>query len=190
MRLRTEQLADGSVRDKLQADLDGMQSLVEEGLAYARTAQARQEPPRAVDLDALLDGLVCDAVDAGQRAELLGRLDAPLVTRVQALRRVLVNLLDNALKFGGSAAIHVETIAGEVHVSVDDHGPGIPDRELALVLQPFYRVEASRNRETGGTGLGLAIASELAAALGGRLVLGNRSEGGLRACLILPLTQG
>lgn len=190
MKLRLEQRDSIDAREqrqKLLGDLDGMQALVEEGLAYARTAQAAKETPRAVDLNALLDGLVCDASDAGHQAELVGRHDAPLVTRVQALRRTLVNLLDNALKFGGSTQLVVESSGGELHIAVRDRGPGIPVEELDKVLQPFYRVESSRNRETGGTGLGLAIAHELAGALGGRLRLRNRPEGGLEARLSLPL---
>ncbi|MEP6719825.1 MAG: ATP-binding protein [Variovorax sp.] len=187
MRLRVEQVLDADQRGKLLSDLDGMQLLVEEGLAYARTSQAVREPLRAVDLNALLDGLVCDAMDAGHQAELLGRHEAPLTTRVQALRRALTNLLDNALKFGGAAQVVVEVTAHEVHISVRDRGPGIPEAELAPVLQPFYRVESSRNRETGGTGLGLAIAQELALALNGRLSLTNRAGGGLEARLSLPL---
>ncbi|MDM0038022.1 ATP-binding protein [Variovorax sp. J22G21] len=187
MKLRVEQVLDADQRGKLLSDLDGMQLLVEEGLAYARTSQAVREPLRAVDLNALLDGLVCDALDAGHQAELVGRHEAPLTTRVQALRRALTNLLDNALKFGGAAQVVVEATAHEVHISVCDRGPGIPEAELAPVLQPFYRVESSRNRETGGTGLGLAIAQELALALNGRLSLTNRTGGGLEARLSLPL---
>lgn len=186
MKLRAGLIADPVLHDKLQADLDGMQALVEEGLAYARTAQAVQETPRAVDLHALLDGLVCDATDAGHAVELVGRHDTPLVTRVQALRRVLTNLLDNALKFGGQAQVVVEHGAGELSIAVCDRGPGIPPGELEAVLQPFHRVEASRSRETGGTGLGLAIAHQLTLALGGRLVLANRAGGGLEARLTLP----
>ncbi|HEY2255462.1 MAG TPA: ATP-binding protein, partial [Variovorax sp.] len=155
MRLRLEQLKDGDPRDRLLGDLDGMQALVEEGLAYARTAQAAQEPPRAIDLNALLDGLVCDAVDAGHQAELLGLYAAPLVTRVQALRRTLTNLLDNALKFGGAAELEVTATSSEVHIAVRDRGPGIPAQELDRVMQPFLRLESSRSRDTGGTGLGL-----------------------------------
>ena len=79
----------------------------------------------------------------------------PIVTRPQALRRVLTNLLDNALKFGDYATISIDdSAAGEVVIHIMDGGPGIPDAELEAVLQPFYRVETSRNRDTGGTGLG------------------------------------
>lgn len=187
MRLRTDALSDDTLRGKLQADLNGMQALVEEGLAYARTAQAPQETPRAIDLHALLDGLVCDANDAGHQVKLIGRHRPPLHTRVQALRRLMGNLIDNAIKFGGSAQVVVTTQADAVHITVLDKGPGIPPGELQAVLQPFYRVESSRNRETGGTGLGLAIAHQLALALSGELTLNNRLDGGLAAQLSLPL---
>lgn len=186
MKLRAGLVDDAALRDKLLADLDGMQALVEEGLAYARTAQAAQEAPHAVDLQALLDGLVCDAVDAGHRVTLHGRHDAPLVTRVQALRRVLTNLLDNAIAFAGEAQVIVESRGDAVHIAVRDRGPGIPPGELAAVLQPFHRVEGSRSRDSGGTGLGLAIAQQLTLALGGQLALANRDGGGLEARLVLP----
>ncbi|HSW06865.1 ATP-binding protein [Aquabacterium sp.] len=187
LRLRAEQVNDAGLRDKLLADLQAMQALVEEGLAYARTAQAAQEPLQAVDLNALVDGLVCDASDAGHDAQFSGRLDAPLITRVQALRRLLTNLIDNALKFGGAAQVRLHTEAGRVRITVLDRGPGIPEAELTRVLVPFYRVDSSRNRDNGGTGLGLAIAQQLAMALGGELTLHNRPEGGLEARLALPL---
>jgi signal transduction histidine kinase len=87
------------------------------------------------------------------------------------LRRVLVNLTDNALKFGGAAEIEVIAHA---------------DQSLSEVIKPFYRVESSRNRDTGGTGLGLAIAQQLTIALGGTLTLTNREGGGLSAQLKLP----
>jgi len=186
MKLRADLIGDPALRDKLMADLQGMQALVEEGLTYARTAQAAQEAPRAIDLYALLDGLVCDAVDAGHLAELVGQPMAPLVTRVQALRRVVTNLLDNALKFGGQAQVRIESSDHDVHIVVQDPGPGIPPEALNAVFEPYYRVENSRSRETGGTGLGLAIAHQLTLALGGRLVLSNRPSGGLEARLTLP----
>jgi signal transduction histidine kinase len=103
------------------------------------------------------------------------------------LRRVLVNLTDNALKFAGAAELWVEAKAdGSVSVKVMDRGPGIAQEELAQVMEPFYRVENSRNRSTGGTGLGLAIAQQLALAIGGSLTLSNREGGGLCAELKLP----
>jgi signal transduction histidine kinase len=98
----------------------------------------------------------------------------------------VTNLIDNALKFAGEAEVKVGTTPeGRVCITVVDHGPGIPHGQLEAVMQPFYRLEQSRNRSSGGTGLGLAIAHQLALAIGGSLTLTNRSEGGLAAVVIL-----
>jgi signal transduction histidine kinase len=188
LRLRAEMLDDAVLRDKLMADLAQMQSLVEEGISYARSAQAVREAAQPVDLVALLDSITCDYTDAGKPVSLRASGPVMLATRPMALRRLLGNLVDNALKFAG--ATEIELHAGESGVAIDvlDRGPGIPPAELQAVLQPFYRLENSRSRETGGTGLGLAIAHELAQALGGRLTLAPREGGGLQARLDLPLT--
>jgi signal transduction histidine kinase len=185
LRLRSELIEDAALRDKLLADLDAMEALVREGIAYARSAHSGSEPARPVDLHALLDSLVCDYIDAGQPVTLEGGQGLLLDTRPQALRRLVTNLVDNALKFAGAAQVVAGSDAGGVFIAVRDNGPGIAPHELQAVLQPFYRIENSRSRETGGTGLGLAIAQQLAQALGGQLALRNREQGGLEARLTL-----
>ena len=105
MRLRVDVMDDDAQGAKLQQDLQEMESLVKEGVTYARTLHGATEVPCRVDPDALLDSLVCDYVDAGEAVRLEGRLGAPLVTRPQALRRIVGNLMDNALKFGGDGEI-------------------------------------------------------------------------------------
>jgi len=186
MKLRVEQMDDSPERERLWSDLEEMQHLVREGVAYARSMDGASEPAVKVNLDSFLDSLVLDYQDSGQAVELQGNSNAVLETRPHALRRVLTNLVDNALKFGGSAQLEVERDAqGVVCVRVLDDGPGIPEEELAEVMKPFYRVESSRNRSTGGTGLGLAIAQQLSQALGGTLTLSNRASGGL--CVQLEL---
>lgn len=123
-----------------------------------------------------------------KQVSLTGKSAMVLDTRPHALRRVLVNLVDNALKFAGEAQLEVgSTAAGELSIKVLDRGPGIAEDELVQVMQPFYRVESSRNRGTGGTGLGLAIAQQLAVAIGGELTLSNRDGGGLCAQVRLEL---
>jgi len=186
MRLRAELLDDAELRDKLHGDLNAMQLLVEDGIAYARDGQGVTEAPCRTDLDALLDSLVFDYVSAGKDLRLSGWFKEPFLTRPNALRRIIVNLVDNALKFGRDAEVRVEAEADGVSIHVLDRGPGIPASEMQAVLQPFYRVETSRNRETGGSGLGLAIARQLTQALGGTLTLVNREGGGLRAHVFLP----
>jgi len=188
MRLRTDLLDDTALKRKLQGDLAAMQTLIEQGIDLARSAGSRTEPFVATDVQALLESLVYDYADSGQRVDLAGRIDHPVMTAPQALRRIITNLVDNALKFGGEVDIATEAHpADRIVIAVRDRGPGIPEEQLGSVLAPFYRLEGSRNRKTGGAGLGLAIASELAKALGGELALNNRDGGGLAAQLTLPV---
>ncbi|WP_330206972.1 ATP-binding protein [Pseudomonas sp. AM14(2022)] len=186
MKLRAEFMDDSVEKDKLWNDLGEMEHLVREGVAYARSIHGSTEESRRTDLDSFLDSLVFDYQDMGKDVQLSGKSAAVIDTRPQALRRVLVNLTDNALKFAGAAQLQVDTDDG-LCIKILDRGPGIAEAELQQVMQPFYRVENSRNRSTGGTGLGLAIAQQLAMALGGSLTLSNREGGGLCAELKLPL---
>ncbi|MEJ1170937.1 ATP-binding protein [Variovorax sp. CCNWLW235] len=185
MRLRTDLMDNEHDREKFRQDLDAMNSLVREGVTYARTLHGATEPPLRIDADALLESMVADYEDVGQQVRLEGKAGAPIVSRPNALRRILMNLIDNALKFGTDVRVHVHAEGGKLVVAVLDNGPGIPPDELEAVLKPFYRVESSRNRSTGGTGLGLAIAHQLAMAMGAELTLNNRAEGGLEARLTL-----
>jgi len=185
MRLRTDLMDNEHDREKFRQDLDAMNSLVREGVTYARTLHGATEPPLRIDADALLESMVADYEDVGQQVRLEGKAGAPIVSRPNALRRILMNLIDNALKFGTDVRVQVHAEGGKLVVAVLDNGPGIPPDELEAVLKPFYRVESSRNRSTGGTGLGLAIAHQLAMAMGAELTLNNRAEGGLEARLTL-----
>jgi signal transduction histidine kinase len=108
--------------------------------------------------------------------------------RSSALRRAITNLVDNAVKYGHKAQVTLEVQAKYVAIAIEDDGPGIPEQELARVFQPFYRVEDSRNRDSGGVGLGLAIAQSLVQKSDGTLTLRNRPSGGLRAQILLPKT--
>lgn len=187
MKLRAEFMDDSIERDKLLSDLGEMEHLVREGVAYARSVHGSTEANCKLDLDAFVDSIVFDYQDVGKAVNRSGSFGSPIETRPHALRRVLINLLDNALKFSGAAELVVSAQAnGNVSIKVLDRGPGISAEELREVLKPFYRVESSRNRDTGGTGLGLAIAQQLAIALGGSLCLSNREGGGLCAELLLP----
>ncbi|WP_323160914.1 HAMP domain-containing sensor histidine kinase [Pseudomonas fluorescens] len=187
MKLRAEFMDDSTEKDKLWNDLGEMEHLVREGVAYARSIHGATEESRRTNLDSFLDSLVFDYQDMGKEVQLSGKSEAVIDTRPHALRRVLVNLTDNALKFAGAAELLVERQSNGLSIKVMDRGPGIAEEELAQVMEPFYRVENSRNRSTGGTGLGLAIAQQLAMALGGALNLSNRDGGGLCAELKLPM---
>jgi signal transduction histidine kinase len=199
MKLRSEFMEDSVDKEKLTHDLNEVERLVREGVAYARSAHGVEEKAGRIDVDAFLDSLVCDYQDTGKDVSLSGSSSTHLVTRPHALRRILGNLVDNALKYAGSAEVAVQVVDGNhgsgghggrhtdaISICVQDYGPGIPPAELEAVLQPFYRLENSRNRDTGGTGLGLAIAQQLATAIGATLTLRNREGGGLSVELLLP----
>lgn len=186
MKLRAEMAEDGPEKDKLVNDLFEIERLVREGVAYAKSAQGDAEKPARVDLGSFVESLVFDYQDTGKAVTMPGAIDAVVTTRPHALRRILTNLIDNALKFAGAAEVQLEKAAdGKLRILVLDRGPGIPADQLDAVLQPFYRIEQSRSRDTGGTGLGLAIAQQLTEAIGGALRLSNREGGGLAVELML-----
>jgi signal transduction histidine kinase len=106
-----------------------------------------------------------------------------------ALKRLVVNLVDNAVKFGSCARARVLAEGEMAIIEVDDNGPGLPEGEIERVFEPFHRIEGSRNRETGGIGLGLSVARAVARGHGGDVVLRNRAAGGLRARVYLPIAQ-
>lgn len=188
MKLRAEMAEDSEEKRKLVHDLAEIETLVKEGLAYARTAHHSDgEKPSRVDIGSLVESLVYDYQDTGKAVTLKQSGGGAIVTRPHALRRVLSNLIDNAIKFGSAAELHVRREERAVVIEVLDRGPGIPEDKLNAVLQPFVRLENSRNRETGGSGLGLAIAQQLALAAGGALALHNRKGGGLVAEVRLSL---
>jgi len=185
MRLRAELMENDDQQKKWLSDLNAMQILVEEGITYARSAQKTTEAICRVDVDALLDSIVCDYSDAGQQVSISGEVGQITQTRPYALKRIITNLLDNALKFATDVEIQITHPSPTLlAVSVLDRGPGIPEHELEAVMQPFYRLETSRNRNTGGTGLGLAIAQQLSRALQGTIKLSNREGGGLEVKLV------
>jgi signal transduction histidine kinase len=176
MRLRLE--------EKLGDDLHEIEALTRSVLEVTR-GLSPEEAMVPVDIDQLLDRLVHDYAALGERIAFKAS-SKPLDARPAALRRALGNLIDNALKYGKDVTVEVEDAGDNVQISVCDHGPGIPAEDLQKVVYPFYRVEASRNRDTGGAGLGLAIAKDLVEGHGGELILQNRPHGGLRATILLP----
>ncbi len=186
LRLRTEEVADVDERDKMLATIGEMDEMIGTTLAFARD-EVRAEPRRKVDVAALLASIVDDMADAGLPVTM--QPAAPLTHDCQpgALKRAITNLLDNAVKYGKRAQATIGNVGSAIEITIDDDGPGIPEAELPRVFQPFYRVEDSRNRDTGGTGLGLAIAQSIVQAHGGELTLANRPGGGMRACIKLPV---
>jgi len=179
-------LADPGQRAKLLHDLDEMARMVDATLEFFRSLG--DEPRRAsLDVAALVERLAEDWRAMGCSVEVQGTPQRPYFGHAQALRRCLDNLVGNAIRYGERARVSIEDDARCLRIQVEDDGPGIPDDALERVFEPFYRLEASRNRASGGTGLGLSIARNIARWHGGDLVLRNRPQHkGIIAQLSLP----
>jgi signal transduction histidine kinase len=184
LRLRAEGLGDDGQRHSFRQDIHEMDAMISATLDYLRGA-ADPEPLVLLDLEALLHSMADDSQACGQDVQVEGHA-APLRVRASALRRCIGNLVENAVRYGGRAQIRLLDEGNQVRIEVSDAGPGIPEEELDKVLAPFYRVEGSRNRNTGGVGLGLSIAQDIARQHQGRLTLRNGTTAGLVATLELP----
>jgi signal transduction histidine kinase len=189
LKLRAEFIEDDEQRQKFMADLDELDAMVSATLVFGRDT-ADTEPAVRFDLVALLRTVLDDAADARPDAAdhlaFNGPAHLTVQGRILALKRVFANLVGNALKYGGSARVTLTNGETQATITIEDDGPGLPPDELERVFEPFYRLEQSRNRDTGGTGLGLPIARNILRAHGGDVVLGNRPSGGARALVTLP----
>ncbi|MDJ0894024.1 MAG: ATP-binding protein, partial [Alphaproteobacteria bacterium] len=130
--------------------------------------------------------VVSDARQLGTSIALDADASVVLPLRPQAFRRCLFNLIENAVRYGQQVWVAVRDEGEWVEVTVEDDGPGIPPERRSDVFRPFYRIEGSRNPETGGVGLGLAIARDTVRAHGGDILLANAPQGGLRVVIRVP----
>ncbi len=186
MKLALAMLGESEDIEDLKGDVAEMETMIEAYLSFARGEGA--EPAEPVDLGRLLTEVANGARRAGGRVELevSGALTLPL--RLNAFRRCLTNLLANSRR-------HAETVwlsarhrdGATIEILLDDDGPGSPEAAREDVFKPFFRLDSSRNSETGGAGLGLAIARDIVRTHGGEITLGDSPRGGLRAIIRLPV---
>ena len=188
MRLRIEDLP-VALRDKLNGDIAHMDGLIRSAMSFT-SAHRMSETLRPLDMTALVETLADDLAAVCV-------MEPPLIERnimvkgdTVALKRIITNLVENAGRYATGCGIELAARGRNAEVTIRDNGPGLPAEMLETVFEPFYRMESSRNRDTGGTGLGLSVARSLAEAQGGTLTLANRYEGarvvGLEAKLTLP----
>lgn len=192
MRLAVEMLPDNSdtkTVERLRRDIEDMNGLIGEFLTLSRDLQ--QEAPEKIELDAMLREMADEK--HAQGAQVACHVQPGLTVRAGplALHRVVQNLLGNALRYSEGKPVQIEAQqkGNEAVIEILDRGPGIPPDEMEKVFRPFYRIESSRNADTGGSGLGLAIVQQLCTANGWQVALLPRDGGGTVAELRLPLSE-
>lgn len=186
VRLRSELLEDGQTRDLIEADLVEMEDMIDSTLEYLKSGEST-EARRLLNLSSIAETCVDEAKDAGRDIEFSGAESLSVEGQHLALKRVVNNLIGNALKYAKTIRVQALSVAGFAELVICDDGPGIPEEKLEHVFDPFVRIEASRSRETGGVGLGLTIARSIARAHHGDIILANRPDGGLSVTLRLPI---
>lgn len=185
LRLRSELIGDAAHRRKMFSDLDEMEAMISAVLSFARE-DVDSEASETIDLVATLQTLCDNMAEMGHSVELIAEGQVRYFCRAVSIRRCFTNLIENAVKYGQCARITLSTEPAGVVVRIADRGPGIPEPLQDKVFGAFFRVEQSRNRETGGVGLGLTVARTILHAHGGNIELENRPEGGLLATVTLP----
>ena len=185
LRLRTELHDDPELKAKSAKDLDEMESMVRTTLDFMRGVEV-DEPFQPIDIMALLESLQADFEEMGYPVRIKGNTAAAFVGKPRALKRCLSNLIENAVKYGKNATIIVHEETARLVLKIEDEGPGIPAEQQENVFAPFYRIETSRNRDSGGTGLGLSIARSIARDHCGDITCKNRETSGLQVIVTLP----
>ena len=185
MKLQLAMEGQGEGIASLTADVIEMERMIDGYLAFARGEEV--EETTTVPLQDLLFDVVADSRRKGAVIDFESIDPIFLTVRPNAFKRCLVNLIDNAVRHGEVVVISVARGDGAVDIMVDDDGPGIPEDKREDVFKAFFRLDASRNVETGGVGLGLTIARDIARGHGGEIILGDAPGGGLRAVLRIPV---
>ncbi len=185
LRVRVESVEDDTDRSRMAETIAEMNRTLDDILSLARLGRP-SEPLTEVDLSALVDAVVEDFRDLDAPVSFAETDRLRMRLRPALMRRVVRNLIENAVKYGEVADVWIEAGERAVAIVVADRGPGIPPDRLGDVFDPFTRLETSRNRDTGGIGLGLALARAIVREAGGDITLTNRPEGGLAATIVLP----
>lgn len=185
MKLQLEMLQDSPDTDNLKSDVLEMQQMVEGFLAFARGEGTEQS--QITDLTALVQEVAGQMKREGGAIDLHVEKPIMMPLRREAMRRCLTNLMSNALRHGQQVSVTVGQRKNIIEITIDDDGPGIPAHRREDVFKPFFRLDQSRNPETGGVGLGLTIARDVVHNHGGSLILSDAPEHGLRVRIHLPI---
>jgi len=180
--------------DRIECESDRLEAMLAQALELSRLETAAADAHDHVALDALLEDVILNAdyegALRGRKVVLAERAHVVLTGSHAALYSAFENVIRNALAYtsdGSTVAVRLLRTGDDARIIVRDHGPGVPEAELARIFEPFYRTDSARTRASGGTGLGLAIAHRAIARHGGSIVARNADGGGLEVTISLPL---
>jgi len=193
MKLQLEMSKNPEEVAELKQDINDMEKLIGEYLDFARHDE--REKARNINLKEFLNDKITNYyLKMNRKIETRIKIpdDFEMPLKKVALKRALVNLIDNAFNYGNKVMFLASLSQNNLVIIIDDNGPGIPENERNNVLKPFYRIDNSRNldktqKSGGGSGLGLAIALDAITSHGGRMKLGESPIGGLRVLIYIPI---
>ena len=184
MKLQLELLKENKNTGELARDLSEMEHMLEGYLAFARGEG--EELPKEVDVVKLVKQVIEDVKKNGANISLSSEKRVLISLRPNLFRRCMANLIENADRYASAVSVELTVEVGFVKILIDDNGPGISEELRDQVFRPFFRLDDSRNLDTGGVGLGLAIARDAIISHGGEIELQDSPTGGLRVLLKLP----
>jgi two-component system osmolarity sensor histidine kinase EnvZ len=185
MKLQLAMLGNDPEIRELQSDVTTMEGMIEGYLNFARGEGSEERIP--TDIATLLEEIVYEAARNDIGVDLSVETGVELALARNAFKRCITNLIENAARYGGEIGITATRNGSVLEITVDDDGPGIPEALREEAFRPFYRIDESRNPDTGGTGLGLTIARDIVLSHGGTLTLDESPAGGLRARIRVPI---
>ena len=190
IRLRIESVTDGLIKQKLEDDLEDIDTMIDNTLAFLRAGKSTEEI-KPINLNVMIDSLSDDMEALGASVCVSGQISQPVQAQPQALRRSLGNLLDNARRYGdGTIEVELSEDAHHAWILIHDRGPGVSDENKDRVFEPYVRLESSRAKHTGGSGLGMATARTTIRSYGGNITLTDRAGGGLTVEIRLSKKPG
>ncbi len=184
MRLALAMLPEQKYAKTLIADVQDMESMIQEYLDFARGRKG--EEPKLIKVSELLEKIAGKYTQQGKNVKIIESSDSVITLFDNAIHRCLYNVIDNALRYGSACELSAREVSGHLEIIIDDNGPGIPLDKRELAMQPFKRLDASRNLDEGGAGLGLSIVQDIVLRHGGEVFLEDAPIGGLRVRINLP----
>lgn len=186
LRLRIENNLSSTLKEQIDQDIAEMESMIGQTLDYLKAGYNTEAFIR-LNISSLLESICDNMEDLGANIERFGQIRIPIVAQPQAINRCLSNIFENARRYGGDKiTLTMEDLVSYIKICIEDNGPGIPEKDLLNVFEPYYRLETSRSKHTGGTGLGLPIAKKIIDQHNGKILLKSPPGRGLIVTIILP----